>query len=488
MDEQRFDDIVRRIGAISAPRRTIAALVAGLLAGTGLEGELKAGVKHRRGKTRGQERGHHKDRQRRTGRREQSRVAAEKQGRGNGKKGKGKGKGKGNDKPKPNPGTCRTHDDCRNGKVCCAGACREPGQNTCCTRSEQCGDAWGCLWCDGGQCRPVPDGRECADCKRCRAGACTEPDDRLLCGGVCCPEDEVCVGVIFEECCLVEKACANDCCAANEHCNPETRECCTSCGAACCDPETHFCRNPQDNDCCPRCENDQCCPIGQQCVDTGPLGSRTCCDRPCGLREDGTFRDCCDPGESCLDGECRIECPGGKPPCGDECCDAGERCCDAANGPCVPFQDPGTCCPGEEACGETCCPPDVPCTAEGCCFQNPTHLACDGHCVNPQTDNRHCGACGNHCGRCGTCVNGACVSLCEEGSACCAGVCCPTGRCCGRGTHSESCCRQDEGLCCTGGTAPGFETTCCFTEPNLHFCKVGPEGPNGRRAICSTIP
>jgi hypothetical protein len=53
---------------------------------------------------------------------------------------------------------------------------------------------------------------------------------------------------------------------------------------------------------------------------------------------------------------------------------------------------------------------------------------------------------------------------------------------------AESCCSAAQGLCCTGGTEPGFEATCCFTEPNLHFCKVGPEGPNGRRAICSSNP
>jgi len=36
--------------------------------------------------------------------------------------------------------------------------------------------------------------------------------------------------------------------------------------------------------------------------------------------------------------------------------------------------------------------------------------SCDGHCIDPQLDNQHCGACGNQCGDHQNCVSGTCQS------------------------------------------------------------------------------
>jgi hypothetical protein len=392
VDPRQFDNVIRDLGTLPSRRGILAALAGGLLMAAGLE---PAGAE--RGKHRGQRR-KHRDRD------AHGHVAAQKGGK-NGGKGK---KNKNKKKSPPRPSRCQGHSDCPSGTLCCRGTCQIPGPGTCCATNDHCGYSLGsCLVCDGGRCVPAPDGRECRGCKRCKGGACAEPNPDALCGGVCCPEHQVCTGIFLKKCCPVAKACGNDCCETDETCDPGTRECCKSCGSVCCDPDTHVCRNPQTDDCCPRCENERCCGNGQQCVDTGPLGLRFCCDKPCGKRPDGTFKDCCDPGETCRDGLCKpndgcppglrteggLCCPDG-PACGNTCCGAGEVCCDGAcrvettgvctdegwcdfDHACEGTQFSSCCQPGEFCCGYTvgfefiavCCPrgPGLPCAGPGWC-------------------------------------------------------------------------------------------------------------------------
>jgi hypothetical protein len=79
---------------------------------------------------------------------------------------------------------------------------------------------------------------------------------------------------------------------------------------------------------------------------------------------------------------------------------------------------------------------------------------CGDRCVNLQTNERHCGSCGNRCRSTQTCCKGRCVNLqrnerhcgscfnqCFEGSECVGGLCrCPSGTTlCGGACVSDSC-------------------------------------------------
>ncbi|CAM2802991.1 Stigma-specific protein, Stig1 [Legionella steigerwaltii] len=50
-------------------------------------------------------------------------------------------------------------------------------------------------------------------------------------------------------------------------------------------------------------------------------------------------------------------------------------------------------------------------------------IACNGSCVNTQTDNNNCGACGNVCSTGSTCSSGQCVAQCIAPFTLCNGTC-----------------------------------------------------------------
>jgi hypothetical protein len=457
MDGHRFDALTRALAAGGSRRGVLAAALGGLAAaaGVGEGGAAGPGGGADRDDDRDRDRGRRGDRDRRDGDRDDDRVAAEGRRRRKPRRCDSdaecgacgfcnpEGRCEADDARCPDCLTCnrrslRCGGGCGDGKLCCDGACAVPGPDTCCAKPEDCGPAGGCLTCnpETGRCIPKPDGRECAGCKRCKDGACTEPDADLTCSGVCCADDEVCVGEIegfFGTCCAVGKACADECCAAGtvctqeDGCCPEGRECGPGSGAGfphteCCDadercvvdaccpaeracgdeccPDNHRCR--RGGGCCARCLADgACCPRGEKCINPGPFSDNFCCDaganQPCGDRGDGTFSECCIGGT--------------------------EQCC---NGTCVPK---GTCCAdGREKCNGTCCGPNQDC--------------CDGACIDTDQNMQHCGACGNACvpGR-DRCVGGACQEICSTnqwytqtcehaGTYFC---CLPAKGCCGSG-------------------------------------------------------
>jgi hypothetical protein len=79
-------------------------------------------------------------------------------------------------------------------------------------------------------------------------------------------------------------------------------------------------------------------------------------------------------------------------------------------------------------------------------------VCCNGSCVETQTDDYHCGACGNVCSVATICANGVCSCVCSAGQMCCGtpptctnlqtdnnncgvcGVVCPSGQICVSGT------------------------------------------------------
>ena len=114
-----------------------------------------------------------------------------------------------------------------------------------------------------------------------------------------------------------------------------------------------------------------CCPAGQACC--------------------GTSRQpvCCASGETCMNGTCETSAP---PLCSTtNPCPTTGQCC--SNGQCV------SSCPSGETCVNMMCQP-AECPSG--------QILCAEGCVDPLTDNRNCGGCGNLC----------------FGNACCGGRCC----------------------------------------------------------------
>jgi hypothetical protein len=125
---------------------------------------------------------------------------------------------------------------------------------------------------------------------------------------------------------------------------------------------------------------------------TGCGGGRTCMGGVCAKKGAGVA--CMDGGEcqsgSCVGGHCCANTCAG-PPC--------RACTAATNWQCRNLPD-------ETACGMA----GRVCRAGICVAQCPVgNILCDGACVNPRTDPKHCGGCRTSCPS-GTCMNGSCGS------------------------------------------------------------------------------
>ena len=178
-----------------------------------------------------------------------------------------------------------------------------------------------------------------------------------------------------------------------------------------------------------------------------------CYDFSTDVEHCGKFDVACLPGEECVEGECTCEftlCPDAEAPevCADlerdtdNCGACGELCavngiCQEGNCVCQPDatlclatdEDPGVCAYVEDDpayCGDECldCADEVGlgavCTS-GTCECPAAHDICidaetgGNVCVDRESDENHCGRCGNACSPGGDCVQGVCIeSPCQD--------------------------------------------------------------------------
>ncbi len=136
----------------------------------------------------------------------------------------------------------------------------------------------------------------------------------------------------------------------------------------------------------------------------------------------------------------------------DPGCTASELEC---NGRCIdPLVDPRHC--GE--CSNACSAPDV-CSAGSCALVCPgTQRECQGGCFDTQASTQHCGQCGNSCDGGQACSAGECTATCSAGQEICNGVCRDTqvdplhcGTCENACEPGEVCSQRECALSCGGG-------------------------------------
>ncbi|MBX3273055.1 MAG: hypothetical protein KF729_22520 [Sandaracinaceae bacterium] len=387
---------------------------------------------------------------------------------------------------------------CREGALICA-VSRFPTEETCNGLDDD---------CDG-----TVDGLAPAPCYPPETDGCVETAGRFECLGLCRAGAAVCEGGALGECAAfvtpVEEVCGavpardDDCdgtidegcaCGDDQPCygGPEgtqgvgvcaggTQRCVGGMLAPTCEdqvlPSAETCANPDADDDCNGITDD-IVGLGAPCEAAGVMGrcrmGRRGCDgaapEPVCIPAAAMAEQCNGQDDDC-DGSTDegFDLSSDEANCGScgHACGAEERCC---GGACV---DPRTSAAHCGACalegGVSCGAGDVCCNGTcaesascGSCMSDCAALGqdcCRGSCVDYQTDESHCGACGNACGAGQICCGGACVtsgpahcgqscSVCAAGSElCCSGSCvpvgnmhcnacgvtCATGQCCGSG-------------------------------------------------------
>lgn len=196
-------------------------------------------------------------------------------------------------------------------------------------------------------------------------------------------------------------------------------------------------------------------------------------------KRQGCKRQPCSGGMEFDVSSCQCRCPRDMRECRDHCVGR-DRCC-PSDPPCA--TDPKGCChsPWVEVC-----------TSQGCCAELDGMKACNDFCVDTDTSQNHCGACGVACRSDEVCISGRCRPIqcvsggpacgdtcCDLGELCCHGVCRPAGTapctadgwcpfptghaCCGSASCEQGpCCNPDVESCCDWIESDGaIETTCC---------------------------
>ena len=329
-------------------------------------------------------------------------------------------------------------DTCPSGQVKCGTTCVDPKVDL-----QHCGASAGCGSGAG------LAGAACATGQHCAAGVCACPSGWLFCGGACVDpsQDRNLCGAT---------ACTGSgaVCGANEVCSGGA---CTltcpaglvKCSGACVDPAS-------DRDHCGAtadCEADggasgHACSAGEVCsagmcslsCETGMVNCAGTCVDPstsrlfCGATSGcgnggGSAGAVCDAGQVCNGGTCAVTCQAGLVNCGGTCVDpATSRAHCGATGDCTSVGS------GNSA-GASCGAGNL-CVAGSCAVSCPTgSVNCGGACINPATDNGHCGAAGD-CSNVGAgnsagsactqgrvCNGGACAVTCQAGLVNCGGAC-----------------------------------------------------------------
>ncbi|WP_434045103.1 MULTISPECIES: cadherin-like beta sandwich domain-containing protein [Sorangium] len=361
---------------------------------------------------------------------------------------------------------------CQSGLVACDGTCIDPD-----TDRDHCGATDDCRGDKAGV--ACPAGEICNGAGTCELscqsglvacdGTCIDPDtDRDHCGatgdcrgdsaGVACSAGEICNGA--GEC---ELSCQSGLVACDGTCiDPDTDR--DHCGA------TDDCRGDKAGVACPAgeiCNGAGTCELSCQSGLVACDG--TCIDPDTDRDHCGATGECrgdsagvaCSAGEICDgSGQCELSCQSGLIACGGTCIDPDtdrDHC--GASGECR----------GESA-GVACSAGEI-CNGSGQCELSCQSglVACDGTCIDPDTDRDHCGATGDCRGdsaglacSAGEICNGAgaCEPSCQRGLVACDGTCIDPD------TDRDHCgatgdCRGDNaGVACLAGEICNGAGTC----------------------------
>ncbi len=461
------------------------------------------------------------------------------------------------------PGSCRQGTYvCSGGSPVCAGT-TFPQPEQCNGRDDDCDDAVdelapsecypsatvGCTDADG-------DGDfECAGTCRVGSAACAGgslgacegwvgPAADETCGGDPA-RDEDCDGIIDEGCeCTADQGCyggpdgtqgVGACVGGTQTCTAGMLD--PTCAGQVL-PAMETCANPDADDDC-NGVTDDIPRFGEPCVATEAVGQCQVGTRGCdgsgpalaclpsmpgAERCDGNDNDCDMTVDEGFDlsndeancGACGNACGADETCCGGSCVDT--RMSAGHCGACA--VDGGATCGSSEVCCNGTCADALSC---GTCMDDCGAMGrdcCRGACVDYQTDESHCGACGNACAAGQICCGGACVGsdashcgqscdTCTAGSElCCAGSCvavdntncnacgvtCGTGQCCGAGcvdlqTDRNNCgtcgevCPASQ-VCSRGECCPSGQTWC----PGQSACRNLANDNNNCGACGMTCP
>lgn len=251
----------------------------------------------------------------------------------------------------------------------------------------------------------------------CAAGTCV----------ACSPGDVACRGVGVETCdangawqpttaCLFgcsNASCTGVCVPGATRCNGDTPEICDTAGAwqagETCEGVKPLCLDGACVECSPgaaQCEGN----IRQSCDATGTLHDEETCPFTC---SNGACSGLCVPGSKQCNGKTAQTCKDDGTWADEEAClylcTAGECTgqCSPGSVTCLSPSSPGTCDAEGAWQSPGACPQPTPDCVQGSCTCAIGHTTCGNECVDLQTNNLHCGACGHSC----------------DGGACTAGVC-----------------------------------------------------------------
>lgn len=157
-------------------------------------------------------------------------------------------------------------------------------------------------------------------------------------------------------------------------------------------------------------------------------------------------------------------CPPGLQACNGGCVDvqSNDRNCGKCGNECVPVNGTSLVC-SLGICVSEC--------AESLYGQGPTYTVCNGGCVDLQTNNANCGSCGFQCAPGSNCIEGSCVLLCSDGLSACGNQCVnlrtDNDHCglCGQICSADLLCEDGGCVCPSGDTACGGVCTSVQSDP-----------------------